>query len=82
MTVTITCGESQAATSSVRSNETCLPTMFALGQPADPAFPNDVHSPVTRNRLQRAFDASEPLAGDQSFLHKSVILFDDIIQVL
>ena len=58
-----------------------LPNYVAFRQPADLAFSNDVDGLVSRDRTQRAVRRPEPLTGDQPFLHKAVILLNDVIPV-
>ena len=52
-----------------------------LGYPADLTFAEDVHGLVSRNRVQRAIDGSEPLASHDPLLDETMILRKDVVEV-
>src|SRR5215469_18875222 len=52
-----------------------------LGYPADLTFADDVHGLVSRYRVQRAIDGSEPLASHDRLLHETMILLKDVVEV-
>jgi zeaxanthin glucosyltransferase len=62
-------------------NEARLSNDVAFCEPADLAFPDDVHRLVSRNRVERPVNGTEPLARHHSFFHETMVLFDDVVQV-
>src|SRR6267154_1760390 len=62
-------------------NECDLPEPSVLCQPPYLSFADHVHCLVSRDRVQRATDRSEPKARRDSLLDESVVLFHDIVHV-
>ena len=54
---------------------------IVFGYPADLTFADDVHGLVSRNRVQRAIDGSEPLASHDPLLDETMILLKDVVEV-
>ena len=62
-------------------NESDLADDVALRQPFHLAFADHVHGLVSGDGSDRPVDGSEPQAGGNSLLHKSMILFQHIVEV-
>ena len=50
-------------------------------QPANLTFADNVHCPVSHDRVQSAINGPEPLAGHDSLLQETMIRFNHIIDV-
>src|SRR3954451_7735578 len=55
-------------------DEPDLADNVALRQPPDLPLSDDVHCLVTRDGVQCAVHGPEPLAGDDTLLHKTVVI--------
>jgi hypothetical protein len=53
----------------------------AFGKPPHLTFSDHVHRLVSLNRVQRSVDGSEPQARGDSLLNKSMVLFQDVVEV-
>src|SRR5215813_6783072 len=62
-------------------NEADLADNVGLRQPSDLPLADDVHRLVRYDRVQRAVDGSEPLAGNHPLLHKPMVLLNHIVHI-
>ena len=62
-------------------DEAHLTDDVSFREPADLAFAYDVDCFVPRNGVERSVHRSEPLAGYDALLNKTVVLLDPVIDV-
>ena len=65
-----------------RIDEQDQPNHLPFSQPPHLAFPDHVHRLITLNRSARRPELSDPLLGVHAAFGRSVLLFQDVVQVL
>jgi len=63
-------------------DELILPADIVAADPPPLPFPNHVHRLITLNRSSRRLELSEPLLGVHTTFDRSVVLFQNVVQIL